>query len=57
MINVPVRIGNAPKMAMDDAKTDQVNKGISLKRMEGVRIFKIVTAKLSPEAKLPIPEI
>ena len=37
--------------------TDQVNIGIFISFMPGARIFRIVTMKLIPVVKLPIPEI
>jgi hypothetical protein len=45
----------ANKIVMQLAETDHVNSGICISFMLGVRIFKIVTTKLIPVAKLPIP--
>lgn len=55
--NVTVRIGNAKIIVTQLENTDHVNIGIFIKVIPGARILIIVTIKLIPVAKLPIPEI
>ncbi|MNG03533.1 hypothetical protein D3C84_866190 [compost metagenome] len=54
---VTVRIGKANKIMRQLDRTDHVNIGIFISFMPGARIFKIVTTKLMPVAREPIPEI
>ncbi len=55
--NVTVKIGKAKMIIRQVVKTDHENKGIRISFMPGARILRMVTRKLIPVVKLPIPEI
>ncbi|MNP27610.1 hypothetical protein D3C76_1205310 [compost metagenome] len=52
-----VRIGNAATIITLVISEVQVNIGIRISFMLGVRIFRMVTIKLTPVIRVPIPDI
>ncbi|MNP16603.1 hypothetical protein D3C76_1090070 [compost metagenome] len=55
--SVTVKIGKANKIMIQVENTDHVNIGIFIHFMPGARILMMVTRKLIPVAREPIPEI
>ncbi len=54
---VAVKIGNAKTMRTKVTKIVQIKSGIFISVMPGQRMLRIVTRKLTPESKVPAPEI
>ncbi len=57
IMSVAVKMGKANTTKINEFNTDQTKSGIFIKVMPGQRILKIVTIKLMPESKVPIPDI
>ncbi|MNW68335.1 hypothetical protein D3C74_470780 [compost metagenome] len=55
--SVTVKIGNANKIMIQVENTDHVNIGSFIHFMPGARILMMVTIKLIPVAREPIPDI
>jgi len=57
MPNVAVKIGKAKSTRIMAHKAVHENTGNFIMVMPGQRILRMVTAKLTPDSKLPIPDI